>query len=306
MQRLDLSDADLAKFAEEMRANFRSKIPSAGAPDPVAEVRTIRIAAKGPEREIAARLYVPKRTNAESLPMILFAHGGGFVAGDLDTHDVLARAIANKAEALVIAVEYRLAPEHPFPAGLDDVYAALDWLAEEGAQFGGDPQRLALCGDSAGGNLVAEAAILARDRRGPRITAQWLMYPALSNKMDTASWREFGEKNFPTRGMNAKVIAAYVPDGIDPNAPLIAPLSARHGNLPATLVQVGEYDPLRDEGLAFARALKEAGVEAVAKVYRAQQHGFIQFFKDAEHFPGGAAALDEGIAFTVSRLNRRL
>ncbi|WP_426318151.1 alpha/beta hydrolase [Pseudoduganella sp. R-43] len=288
MQRPVLPEAELAKFAGEMRANYRSKIPATGAPDPVAAVRGL---------PIPARLYVPLGAAGNALPMVLFAHGGGFVAGDLDTHDVLARAIANRSGALVIAVDYRLAPEHPFPAGLDDVYAALEWLAKEGGSIGGDPQRMAVCGDSAGANLVAGAAILARDRRGPGIGAQWLMYPALDNRMDTASWHAYGEKNFPTRAMNMKVLAAYVPCGMDANAPLLAPMWARHEGLPATLVQVGEHDPLRDEGVAYAQALKDAGVDARARVYKDQQHGFIQFFKDAEHFPEGAAARDEGCAF---------
>lgn len=302
MQRLVLPDAELAKFAEEMRGNYRAKTPAAGSPDPVAEVRLLHIVAKEPDRFIPTRLYVPKTTGLAALAMILFVHGGGFVAGDLDTHDVLARAIANKTGALVFAVDYRLAPEHPFPAGLDDVYAVLEWMANAGALIGGDPRQIAVCGDSAGGNLAAAASILARDRHGPGIAAQWLMYPPLDNRMESASWREFGEKNFPTRAMNAKVIAAYVPQGIDPDIPLAAPLAARHEGLPAALVQVGEHDPLRDEGVAYAKALKEAGVDAVARVYEGQQHGFIQFYKDAEHFPEGALALDEGCTFLRSHL----
>ena len=296
------ADAELAKFAEEMRGNYRSKIPAAGTADPVAEVRTLWINAEQPARIIPARLYVPQGAGEGSLPLVLFAHGGGFVAGDLGTHDVLVRAVANRSAALVVAVDYRLAPEHPFPAGLDDVYAVLEWLAKEGRKLGGNPQRIAVCGDSAGANLAAAVAILARDRAGPAIAAQWLMYPALSNRMDTGSWKEYGEKNFPTRSMNSKVIAAYLPHGVDPDGPLAAPLWADHANLPPALVQVGELDPLRDEGVAYAQALNDAGVEAQARVYEGQQHGFIQFFKDAEHFSEGAAALDEGCAFLRSRL----
>jgi len=296
-------DPGLKNFAEEMRRSYREKIPAAGSPDPVAEIRPLAIPAQQPERIIKARLYVPERTDEKRLPAILFAHGGGFVAGSIDTHDVLVRAIANKVGAIVMSVDYRLAPEHQFPAGLEDVYAAWEWLAGNAADVGGDPGRIAICGDSAGGNLVTSAAILARDRGGPKCHAQWLMYPSLDNKMDTQSWREFGETNFPTCALNSKMIAAYVPRDMAANAPLVAPSSASLDGLPPTLVQVGECDPLRDEGVAFVQALKKAGVDATVQVYQNQKHGFIQFFKDAEHHPDGALALDEAVAFLQAKLD---
>jgi acetyl esterase len=296
-------DAGLVDFAEEMRLSYRKKSPSAGSPDPVAEVRPVAIPAQQPDRIIHARLYIPARADENRLPAILFAHGGGFVAGSIDTHDVLARAVANRVHAIVLSVDYRLAPEHQFPAGLEDVHAAWEWLAEHAADIGGDPVRIALCGDSAGGNLVTAAAILARDRSGPDCRALWLMYPALDNKMDTPSWKEFGETNFPTRALNSKMIAAYVSRNIDANAPLLAPSSARLDGLPPTLLQVGECDPLRDEGVAFVQALRKAGVDATVKVYNKQKHGFIQFFKDTEHHRDGALALDEAAAFLRAKLD---
>jgi acetyl esterase len=128
------------------------------------------------------------------------------------------------------------------------------------------------------------------------------MYPALSNRMNTRSWRELGETHFPTRALNAKMIAAYVPHGTDIDAALVAPLYAALEGLPPALIQVGECDPLRDEGVAYAQALQHAGVEASARIYSDQVHGFIQFFKDTEHHPGGAKALDEGAAFLRSKL----
>ena len=295
-------DEELKEFADGMRINYRKRTASAGAPDPVAGIRTAHIPAQDPERNIQARLYLPIDMAGYHLPVVLFAHGGGFVAGDLDTHDVLARAIANKTGALVLSVDYRLAPEHPYPAGLEDVYAALVWAALHAPEFGGDPDRIAVCGDSAGGNLVAATAILARDRAGPGICAQWLMYPALDNKMDTRSWNEFGKENFPTRELNSKLIAAYVPRGIDANGPLVAPRWARLDKLPPALVQSGEFDPLRDEGVAYAEGLRNAGVDATSLVYTGQQHGFIQYFKDAEHNREGAKALEEGAAFLRSKL----
>ncbi len=129
-------DPGLAHFAQEMRRNFREKIPAAGSPDPVADIRTVAIPAQRPDRNVEARLYVPERTDETQLPVILFAHGGGFVAGSIDTHDVLVRAIANRTGAMVMSVDYRLAPEHPFPAGFEDVCKAWEWLAEKAPGYG--------------------------------------------------------------------------------------------------------------------------------------------------------------------------
>jgi acetyl esterase len=146
--------------------------------------------------------------------------------------------------------------------------------------------------------------MLARDRRVPKIAAQWLMYPTVSNKMDTASWEAFGDKNFPTRTVNTNVIAAYVPQGTSPYAPTVAPLWGDLHGLPPALVQVGEFDPLKDENLAYAEALRKAGVDATAVVYKGQMHGFVQFFKDKAHNAEGESALDAGVAFVRAELQR--
>jgi len=302
MAMADPVDPGLAKFAEGMRNSYREMMPMAGAPDPVAESRSITIRATAPEREIPARIYVPQgMAGKKGLPIVLFAHGGGFVSGNLDTHDVMVRAIANGAKTIVVSVDYRLAPEHVFPAGLEDVYASLQWVASHADEIGGDAGRVAVSGDSAGANLATEVAILARDRAGPKIAAQWLMYPTVSNKMDTASWEKFGKTNFPTRIVNTNVIAAYVPRGTSPYAPLVAPLWAKKKNLPPALIQVGEFDPLHDEDRDYARALKKAGVDATAIVYQGQQHGFIQFYKDKAHNAEGETALNAGVAFLRSK-----
>lgn len=296
-------DPQRLAFAEGMRSAYRAAMPMAGTPDPVAEIRSLRIDASAPRREIALRVYVPLGARgAGKLPVVLFVHGGGFVSGDLETHDVVARAIANGAQALVAAVDYRLAPEFPYPAGLDDVDAALRWLAGHAAQIGGDTRALAVCGDSAGANLATAAVLLARDRGGPAIRAQWLMYATLGHRRDTGSWQQFGATNFPTLTDMAGISACYVPAGVEPSSPLLAPLEADPRGLPPTLVQVGECDPLRDENVAYAAALQRAGVQAEARVYPGQQHGFVQFYKDKEHNALGEAALVEGIAFLRSRL----
>ncbi|MBB2917076.1 alpha/beta hydrolase [Cupriavidus alkaliphilus] len=289
-------------FADELRRTYRALIPSAGTPDPVAEIRTIAIPGEYPVREIPIRIYVPNGSAGVcGLPIVVFVHGGGWVSGDLDTHDVLVRAIANGAGALVLSVDYRLSPEHPFPAGLDDTYATLVWAVGNAAEIGGDADRIAVAGDSAGGNLVAALALLARDRGGPAIIAQWLMYPMLSNKMETHSWQRLGASNFPTRRETEQLLASYVPTGADASNPLVAPLRGRHENLPPALVQVAELDPLHDEGLAYADLLDQAGNEARSTSYPSSAHGFIQFFKDKATHPQGEHALKEGIDFLITR-----
>jgi acetyl esterase len=299
-------DPNLAGFVQQMRTSYRAMIPSAGVPDEVSAVRAVVIPALGPKRKINARLYVPKDLKeAKDLPVIVFAHGGGFVSGDLDTHDVMLRAIANGARALVLSVDYRLAPENPAPAGLEDVYAALLWGAANANKIGGDSSRIAVCGDSAGANLATEVALLARDRHGPKIAAQWLMYPTVSNKMDTESWKAFGDKNFPTYQVNRSVIAAYVPKGMSPYDPIIAPLWANLREQPATLIQVGQSDPLRDEDIAYAKALNDAGGDAKIVVYDGQMHGFVQFYKDKIHNSGGESALHDGVAFLRAKFDKK-
>ncbi|MEF9385211.1 alpha/beta hydrolase [Ralstonia solanacearum species complex bacterium KE056] len=294
----DAVDPQLFAFAKSMRSTYASNNLLAGKPDPVEKIRSVSIKASNPDHVIVAHIYVPKgMANRKDMPIVLFVHGGGFISGDLTTHDVMVRAIANGAKALVIYVDYRLAPEHPFPAGLEDVYTALKWTADHAGEIGGNVNRIAVAGDSAGGNLAAAVSLLARDRSGPKILAQWLMYPTLSNKMDTGSWKEFGDQNFPTRQVSTSVIASYVPKGTDPNSPLVAPLYADHNNLPPALIQVGGVDPLRDEAIAYSDSLQQAGVEANTIVYKGQTHGFIQYYKNKADNSEGEGAIKYGIEF---------
>ena len=281
---------------DEKRRLYREMIPLAGTGDRVGSVKDIIIQADEPVRNITLRIYSPlKKKTAEVVPIFLFAHGGGFVSGDLDTHDVLLRSVSNDAGCVVVSVCYRLAPEYPFPAGLEDVYAVLRWISGNAETIDGDGERIIVGGDSAGGTLAAAAAILSRDRNGPKLLGQWLMYPTLSNKMDTASWIKLGDKYFPTREVQNSVIAAYVPDNKSPYEPLIAPLWANLTNLPSALIQVGGLDPLCDECEDFARKLKKSGTDVDFQFYPEIQHGFLQFYKDENSYPGAKAALAYGV-----------
>jgi len=287
----------LYAFAQQMRSEYRAMIPTTGQPDLVSNVETFSIELPC-GYNLPARLYTPNSCNdKERLPIVLFVHGGGWVSGDLDTHDVLARGLSNGVHALVLAIEYRLAPEHPAPRGIEDVYGALQWLDDNAEQIGADKHRLVISGDSAGGNIAAVVSMLAKKRKGPKICAQWLMYPAVNFDVSTPSFKQYGNTYFPTKEVMKQVTACYIPTGMDVNSPL---LSVFHDNLhemPPTLISVGSYDPLSDGCKHYAQALQHAGVPAKVSVFAKQQHGFIQFYKDTENNPGGQPALNEGIEF---------
>ncbi|WP_052469382.1 alpha/beta hydrolase [Pseudomonas massiliensis] len=290
---------DLLAYARQGRASYRGMIPRAGTPEPVAEVRELSIPAGQPERRIPARLYVPaaaERSNAG--PMVLFFHGGGFLCGDLDTHEAMLCALANRSGAPVLSLDYRLAPESPFPAGLEDCHAALCWLAEHAADLGADPARLFLCGDSAGGNLAAAVCLLARQRGGPQAAGQVLFYANLDGSCDTPSWAELGNRYFPTRAAMELTLRCYLPGPVEDRLqPLAAPLRAELSGLPAALVITAQLDPLRDEGQAYVRRLMQAGVFARHVECPGMEHGFVQFYQELHNLEQGQRALSEAARF---------
>ncbi|MCE5288597.1 MAG: alpha/beta hydrolase [Nocardiaceae bacterium] len=278
-----------------------SIVPHPDVNDRVATVQDLDVPASFPERTIPVRAYWPRDSSGMSLPIIVFAHGGGFVSGSLDTHDVLVRALANRTEALVLSVDYRLAPEHPFPAGMEDVFAVIEWAATADRLAGADPDRVAVCGDSAGANLVTAAAMLARDCGGPELRAQLLLYPGVS-RMDSVPWDAFGPPQSGEGPVEHYILAAYAEDRIHPFNPLVAPLLGHHSALPPTRIVVGEYDPFKDDCLAYAGTLADAGVEAECVVYPGQHHGFVQSWTDRSDNAAGETALDEGAEFLRKHL----
>lgn len=229
------------------------------------------LAADGPLGEIPMRLYRPS-VNPD-LPVIMFFHGGGFVFGDLDTHDALCRSLANGAGAAVVAVDYARAPEARFPAPLEDCHAALAWLAGHASSMGLDAARIGLCGDSAGANLAVATAKLARFR-GPALRYLALFYPLVDPLSASASAHEFGEGYLITRGFLQWCWEVYTRDHKDGADPLVAVAKADLVGLPPTTVLTGGFDPLRDEGIAFAKALAAAGVPLVERHYPGMIHGF--------------------------------
>jgi acetyl esterase len=229
----------------------------------------------GPGGPIPIRIYTP-RDIAKPLPVIVYFHGGGWVFGDLDSHDNLCRALATKTSAIVIAVDYRLAPEHRFPAAVDDALAAVHWVAKEGASIGADVTRIAVSGDSAGGNLAAAVSLAVRDQGGPAIRAQALIYPATDiTNQNRASARDFARGFFLTSERMNWFFDHYVPDKAMRSNPLASPLlAADHHHLPPALVITAQFDPLRDEGEAYADVLKRAGVPVQLRRFEGVIHGF--------------------------------
>lgn len=270
MQAMNLPPLN-AMTVEEARAAASAMSEMHGVPDPVASVDNLAVT--GPAGEIPVRVYTPEQSGP--LPILVYFHGGGWVIGDLETHDPLCRTLCNACGCIVASVDYRLAPEHKFPAAAEDAYAATQWIAEHAAEFGGDPQRLAVGGDSAGGNLAAVVALMARDRRGPEIVCQLLIYPVTDSACDTASYRDNGDGYFLTAEMMQWFWSQYLNSEADRENPHAAPLRARNlRGLPAALVITAEFDPLRDEGEAYAARLRDAGVAVQLKRYDGMIHGF--------------------------------
>ena len=260
--------------ATAARAFYRAgRAIVAARPEDVAEVRTLT--APGPNGPIGMRLYRPESA-AAILPVLVYFHGGGWVLGDLDSYDSVCRAIANRAGHIVVSVDYRLAPEHPFPAGLEDAYAALCWLADNVASMGGDAGRLAIGGDSAGGNFAAIVCLRARDQGGPKIAFQLLIYPATDFEMKSASQRVFAEGYLLTNANQRWFHRHYLPAGHDLTDWRLSPAhAADHALLPPAYVLTAQFDPLRDEGEEYAAKLLRASVPVSAWRIPGQIHGFI-------------------------------
>lgn len=249
-----------------------------GAPPSVASVRDVSIPLEG--RTIEARLYMPEGAD-EAPPLTLFYHGGGWVIGTLDTHDATCRALVQASGSALLSVAYRLAPEHPYPAPVEDCFDALAWAATNAASLGIDGARLAVAGDSAGGNLSAAVAIMSRDRGGPALRHQCLIYPVTDHNFSTASYAENGGGNYFLGEETMRWFwALYLGDTTADAAPNAVILSTQNlSGLPSATVITAEFDPLRDEGMAYAARLTDARTDVDAAIAPGMIHGFFSMFE---------------------------
>ena len=264
---------------EDARETYRELSVPDEQPSSVASVteRTI----PGPETEIPIRIYTP--AGEGPFPPLVFFHGGGWLLGDLETHDALCRELANASDCVVVAVDYRLAPEHRFPAGLEDCYAAVRWVANNAETIDARPDTLAIAGDSAGGALTVGVGLLARDRDGPAIDYQVLAYPVTNYAFDTESYEENAQGYFLTRKDMERFWDGYLRSELDGRHPYASPLRTQNlDGLPSSLVLTSGFDPLRDEGRQFATRLSEAGVPTQSVQYEDMIHGFLTMLADPE------------------------
>lgn len=249
----------------------------------------------GPGGDLPIRIYRPAGTESSAAPVVVFFHGGGFVAGDLDTHDGTARMHAVDAGAVVVSVDYRLAPEHPFPAAVEDAMAATEWVAAHAAALGVDPARLAVAGDSAGGNLAAVVCQLARDAGGPAIAFQLLWYPATTYDGSLPSFTENAHAPIIDSEAIAALTLAYAGhlDLTNPPAMLAPARAANLSGLPPAYIAVAGHDPLRDDGIRYGELLAASGVPVQVHNSETQVHGYLGY---AGVIPSATDAADRGLA----------
>jgi acetyl esterase len=260
----------------------------------VGDTREFSIA--GPDADLPVRVYEPE--GERPFPVLVFFHGGGWVLGNLDCYDNVCTRLANRAECLVVSVDYRLAPEHPFPAAPRDCYAATEWATEHAGGLGGDPDRVAVAGDSAGGNLAAVVSLMARDRGGPDIAHQGLIYPAVNPaSLETPeSYEENAAGYFLELASMEWFFDRYVENRIDERNPYAFPLQARDlSDLPpATIVSAG-FDPLRDEAFSYEQRLADAGVPVSHHHFEGMIHGFCSMTDELDAAEDGLDAIAEGL-----------
>jgi acetyl esterase len=288
-----LAAANLPPFheqtVEQLRAQMDMSTHFLGELPKVARVEDRGIS--GPGGAFRVRIITPLAAGNDPLPVLVYFHGGGWVLGNIESHEGICRSLANAGGVIVVTVDYRLAPEYQFPAAAEDAYAATRWAAENAAQFGGDPRRIAVAGDSAGGNLAAVTCLMARDRDGPRLKFQVLLYPITDCDLNRDSYIENADGYFLTRHEMAWYWDLYVKQAEDRLHPHASPLRATDlSGLPPALVLTAEFDVLRDEGEDYAHRLQAAGGAVKLHRYGGMIHGFIRRYP---FFDQGRAAIEE-------------
>jgi acetyl esterase len=250
-------------------------MPPVGRDLPMASVQDRAV--PGPEGPIPVRVYDP--TGDAGAPVVVFLHGGGFVMGSLDGHDPVCRELATRVGCIVVSVDYRLAPEHPYPAGLDDATAVVRWVRAHAADVGGDPARVAVAGDSSGGNFAAAVSLRLLEAGEPVPLHQVLVYPVIDHAFDTASYERFADGFFLSRDDMRWFWGHYLADDADGARPDVSVLHAPSlAGLPPTTIVLADHDPLRDEGAAFGVWLEAAGVDVLVHEEPGTVHGYLNVF----------------------------
>ncbi|MGH9002755.1 MAG: alpha/beta hydrolase [Acidimicrobiia bacterium] len=262
---------------EQTRQSVQGFTMLMGEPETMAAVEDRQL--PGSDSPVPVRIYTPPDAGPAPRPVLVWFHLGGFVFGSVDWVDPITRTLANRSGCIVVSVDYRLAPEHPYPAARDDAWAAVTWVAEHAAEIGADPTRLAVGGDSAGGSLATVCCLMAREQGGPAIAFQVLIYPSpdcTEAAFDLPSHKENGEAGLLITNADLRLWwSHYLSGGADPLDPYVSPLHAPDlSGLPPALVITAEYDPLRDPGEEYARRLAEAGVPTELRRYDGQIHAF--------------------------------
>ncbi len=288
-----LAAANLPSFENQTVAELRAQMDMSthflGELPRVAKVEDREIS--GPGGALRVRIITPEMAGQGPLPVLVYFHGGGWVLGNIESHEGICRALANAGGVIVVTVDYRLAPEYRFPAAADDAYAATLWAAEYAVEFGGDPGRIAVGGDSAGGNLAAVACLMARDQGRPHLNFQVLLYPITDYHINNQSYTAYADGYFLTRGEMAWYWEHYVEKEDARRHPYASPSRAADlSGLPPALIITAEFDVLRDEGEAYARQLEAAGVSVKLSRYHGMIHGFIRRYP---FFDQGRAAIAE-------------
>ncbi|MFD5830769.1 alpha/beta hydrolase, partial [Lentzea sp. NPDC060358] len=269
-----LRDYEALLAARAQQSQLQDLVPAYEPANPV-EVRDITVPGPSDAPDVPVRVYSPANRRGP-VPGLLHVHGGGFVLGDLDMFHAQVLRLADELGIVIVSVDYRLAPEHPFPAPVEDCYAALRWVAEKATELGIDPERLGIAGESAGGGLAAATALLARDRGGPRLCFQLLGIPEVDDRLATESMTDYTDTPLWNRPNAIYSWTAYLgaePGGADVS-PYAAPARATDlSGLPPAFVTTCQYDPLRDEGLEYARRLAHAGVPTELRLYPGTFHG---------------------------------
>lgn len=290
---------DLCDLPPEAGRGFYRQLLAA-TDTPLVEVHSEDRHIDGPAGALPVRIYRPQQ-DGKQRGIILYLHGGGFALGDIETYDRLCRALCQRSDQVLVAVDYRLAPEHPFPAAVDDCYAALQWVSNMAAALGADPQRLAVVGDSAGGNLAAVMALQSRRQHGPQVRYQALLYPVLSAIPESfPSYAKFGSNTVLSTRSAWHFHQLYHGHKAASQDERAAPLLAEDvSSLPPMLLLVGGCDILRDEGVAYAEKLAAAGNQVVLVEYAGLSHGFMSM-------AGAIDAADQALDQLASALRRAL